>query len=352
MNKPSRKGFSKALVDLPLVRVDSYNLEVTDEQGFVGDRATNRAFFDMIADTRQALRETGADPLGRKSTAKLSKKDMEKILLRDDLPAAGLVMTAVEEFSQTLAAVIRRFLREKDWRGTQCIVVGGGMRESRAGELAIGRTTVILRLSGIEISLVPVRNDPDHAGLLGSVHLVSLEALEGAEAMLAVDIGGSSIRVGLIKLPSRGRTHIKPGRLLAIDEWKYSEARKPVTRDKAVKGIARRLEKMINEAESRGKRLAPVIGIGCPGRIDANGNILAGAQNLPGNWEAKTFNLPKRLAALLPKADDGPFEIVMHNDAVVQGLSEAVRMSGYERWGVVTIGTGLGNARFTNMRHE
>ena len=38
----------------------------------------------------------------------------------------------------------------------------------------------------------------------------------------------------------------------------------------------------------------------------------------------------------------------MHNDAVVQGLSEVPFMQDVERWGVLTIGTGLGNARFTN----
>jgi hypothetical protein len=40
--------------------------------------------------------------------------------------------------------------------------------------------------------------------------------------------------------------------------------------------------------------------------------------------------------------------ILMHNDAVVQGLSEVPFMGDVERWGVMTIGTGLGNARFTN----
>ena len=38
----------------------------------------------------------------------------------------------------------------------------------------------------------------------------------------------------------------------------------------------------------------------------------------------------------------------MHNDAVVQGLSEVPFMTDVERWGVLTLGTGLGNARFTN----
>ena len=38
----------------------------------------------------------------------------------------------------------------------------------------------------------------------------------------------------------------------------------------------------------------------------------------------------------------------MHNDAVVQGLSERPFMDDVKRWGVLTIGTGLGNAQFTN----
>jgi hypothetical protein len=40
--------------------------------------------------------------------------------------------------------------------------------------------------------------------------------------------------------------------------------------------------------------------------------------------------------------------VIMHNDAVVQGLSEVPFMHDVERWGVLTIGTGLGNAHFTN----
>jgi hypothetical protein len=38
----------------------------------------------------------------------------------------------------------------------------------------------------------------------------------------------------------------------------------------------------------------------------------------------------------------------MHNDAVVQGLSEVPFMQDVQHWAVLTIGTGLGNARFTN----
>jgi len=40
--------------------------------------------------------------------------------------------------------------------------------------------------------------------------------------------------------------------------------------------------------------------------------------------------------------------VLMHNDAVIQGLSEERFMGDIEPWGVVPIGTGLGNAHFTN----
>jgi hypothetical protein len=44
--------------------------------------------------------------------------------------------------------------------------------------------------------------------------------------------------------------------------------------------------------------------------------------------------------------------VLMHNDGVVQGLSEVPFMQDVDRWGVLTIGTGLGNARFTNRKKE
>jgi hypothetical protein len=40
--------------------------------------------------------------------------------------------------------------------------------------------------------------------------------------------------------------------------------------------------------------------------------------------------------------------VLMHNDAVVQGLSELPFMRDVKHWGVLTIGTGLGNVSFTN----
>jgi hypothetical protein len=85
--------------------------------------------------------------------------------------------------------------------------------------------------------------------------------------------------------------------------------------------------------------------------IDADGSIEKGAQNLPGNWESSRFNLPAILVEEIPTIGDHDTVVLMHNDGVAQGLSEIPFMQDYKRWGILTIGTGLGNARFT-MRND
>jgi hypothetical protein len=112
------------------------------------------------------------------------------------------------------------------------------------------------------------------------------------------------------------------------------------------------LKKLIARANKEGFKLAPFIGVGCPGIIEEDGSIERGAQNLPGNWESSKFNLPASLCEAIPRIDDHDTVVLMHNDAVVQGLSEAPFMLDVKRWGVLTIGTGLGNARFTNRAEK
>ena len=50
---------------LPSVEVDSYNLEVEDDEGFIGDKASKIAFRAILDDVRAVLRKDGVDPLGR-----------------------------------------------------------------------------------------------------------------------------------------------------------------------------------------------------------------------------------------------------------------------------------------------
>ena len=119
-----------------------------------------------------------------------------------------------------------------------------------------------------------------------------------------------------------------------------------------MKRLVKMLKELIASAEGEGLKLAPFIGIACPGVINADGSIEKGAQNLPGNWESSKFNLPASLSEGIPEIGEHDTAILMHNDGVVQGLSEVPFMQDVERWGVLTIGTGLGNARFTNRRKD
>ena len=184
---------------LPAVDVDSYNVELKDDEGFIGDRASKGAFRDMIDHIRKTLRKSGDDPLGEEDSDELSKAELDSLLLQGEPEVAGIIHAAIEDFSQEFALIIQRFLKLKEWKNTQRIVVGGGFRASRIGELVTGRTT-ILKTQEIDVELVPIRNHPDEAGLLGAVHLAPTWMFQAFDAVLAVDIGGTNIRAGVVQL--------------------------------------------------------------------------------------------------------------------------------------------------------
>jgi predicted NBD/HSP70 family sugar kinase len=282
-------------------------------------------------------------------TEDISKKDLDALLTKGDPEAAAIVHAAIEDFAQELALVIRRYLKTKAWKDTERIVVGGGFRGSRIGELVVGRTAVIFAAEKIDIDLALVRNEPDEAGLLGAIQLAPKWLFKAHDAILAVDIGGTNIRAGVIELNLKKAADLSKASVWKFELWRHGDENK-VDREGAVKTLAEMLESLIAKAKKEGLRLAPFIGMGCPGIITKDGAIDRGAQNLPGNWESSRFHLPGAICDLIPKIGEDETSIIMHNDAVVQGLSEVPYMKDVERWGVLTIGTGLGNARFTNRK--
>jgi predicted NBD/HSP70 family sugar kinase len=332
---------------LPTVDLDSYNVELKDDEGFIGDRASKGAFRDLIENWRKPLRKAGNDPFGDEPSEDISKKKLDSLLTEGDPEAAGILHGAIEDFSQELALVIRRFLKLKAWRDTERIVVGGGFRASRVGELAIGRAGVILKADKVAIDLMAIRHDPDEAGLIGAAHLAPRWMFEAHDAILAVDIGGTNIRAGVVVLNLKKAPDLSKAAVWKFELWRHGDE-KNVKREDAVEELIGMLEGLIGRAGKEGLRLAPFIGIGCPGIIEADGTIDRGAQNLPGNWESSRFNLPLSLHKAIPTIGEHETAILLHNDAVVQGLSQAPFMTDVEHWGVLTIGTGLGNARFTN----
>lgn len=146
-DEPSTTGIAAhGASRFPSVEIDSFNIELKDEEGFLGDR-------DMK--WRKPLRKSGEDPFGKKPSESFSKKVLDAILVSDDVEASAVVHSAVEDFAQELAHVTRRFLRTNAWDKTERIVVGGGFRDSRLGELAISRTEIILKAEGFKIEMSP-----------------------------------------------------------------------------------------------------------------------------------------------------------------------------------------------------
>jgi predicted NBD/HSP70 family sugar kinase len=254
----------------------------------------------------------------------------------------------VEDFAQTLAAVIKRFMRTSSWRDTEAIVIGGGFRESRVGELAVARTELLLKNEDRKVELELISNHPDEAGLIGAAHLMPSWMLQGFDGLLAVDIGGTNIRVGIVETKLKKAKDLSKAAVVSSDIWRHGDEK--TKRDEAVARLVDMLEEHLARARKDDLTLAPVIGIGCPGVIREDGSIETGAQNLPGNWESSRFNLATCIRESIPLIDGHETAVVIHNDAVVQGLSELPAMQKYDRWGVLTIGTGLGNARFTMRR--
>jgi predicted NBD/HSP70 family sugar kinase len=335
---------------LPSVDIDSFNIELKDEDGFLGDRASKGAFREIFDHWRKPLRKSGKDPFGDEPSENISKKTLDAMLISDDTEASAVVHSAIEEFAQELAYVTRRFLKTKAWAKTECIVVGGGFRDSRLGELAIARTEIILKDEGFGVDLVPIRYHPDDAGLIGALHLAPSWIFEAHDSILAVDIGGTNIRCGVVETGWKKAEDLSKASVWKSELWRHADDEP--TREGAVKRLVKMLKTLIEEADTEGLRLAPFIGIACPGVINEDGSIEKGAQNLPGNWESSKFNLPVSLVEAIPLIGEHDTAVLMHNDGVVQGLSEVPFMQDFTRWGVLTIGTGLGNARFTNRHKE
>jgi hypothetical protein len=344
---------------LPAVDVLSYSLELREEDGFVGDNANKGAFRDMLDDWRRVLRKHGEDPFRRKSSEDIGKKALEKLLVEGDAEAAAVVHGAIEDFAQELARVIARFTELKPWRGIERLAIGGGFRENRTGELAIGRASVILKSKDIPLEVRPIRHPPDLAGLIGGAHLAPSWMFKGLapswmfkgfDSVLAADIGGTNMRAGLVALNLKQAADLAKAEVAKYDLWRHADD-KP-KRDELVATLAQMLDKLIAWAEKDGRKVAPFVGIGCPGLIGEDGSIERGAQNLPGNWASKGFNLPTALHAALPRIGKHDTTVLLHNDGVMQGLSEAPFMRDVDRWAILTIGTGLGNASFANRRQD
>ena len=332
------------------VRVDGYSLEIEDEDGLVGDQASQTAFRALLADWRERMERAGRDPLGPTPSEEMSKDELDRIALSGDTEAARTVALAIHDFSERLAYVIGRLMRHPSWHGVQRIVVGGGFKESVIGRIAIRQTAARLHADGQPdalraLQMRPIHHGADDGGLAGGVQLLPPALRQAGGAMLAIDIGGTNVRCGIVAFGPGG----DDARVTEREKWRHADEEGEAD---LVEGIVDLLRQLIERAEQQGTALLPVLAVGCPGVVMPDGSIDRGAQNLPSDWRQASFHLPRRLQENIREIGGRPTQVVMHNDAVVQGLSELPFTRDVPKWAVLTIGTGLGNASFTNQRGD
>jgi hypothetical protein len=343
--KKDARGQHGAMV-FPGITVDGYGLTLPnpDGDGFLGDLASQTAFRALLDEARAHSR-IGRDPFGDEPSVELKKKDIDHVLIGGLPAAAHIVHMAVEAYGVRLAHVVRKFLEHDPWNGVEAIVMGGGLPESEFGRLGLRRARRVLKDAGIPVKIKRLHHDPDDAALLGWAALLPGDLAQSYEALLAVDVGGTNLRCGLVSHGLREHADGAGATMLERMHWRHAEDEP--SRREAIDRLAGMLNGLIAQARTLRTSLAPFVGIAIPGAIEPDGHISMGAQNLPGDWESP-FDLPAELGRRLDSIDGTSPHVVLHNDAVVHGLSERHRMRRRRRWGVMTIGTGLGNACYTN----
>ena len=115
--EPASEPLTHGARRLPGVEVLSYNLELKDQDGFVGDRASKRAFRQFIDEWRKPLRRIGQDPFGKEQSERIAKKKLDELLAKGDADSAGVVQSAIESFAQELAQVLKRFSQTQGMEG-------------------------------------------------------------------------------------------------------------------------------------------------------------------------------------------------------------------------------------------
>lgn len=337
-------------LEFPDFTIDNYSLSLRDDKGFVGDNASRPAFQAILEAWRRLFEALhGKDPLGDKPTEDIPKKKLD-VMMRREGAAAAAIHGALEDYAEQLARVVKRFLAQKSWKGVQRIIIGGGLKQSEIGKLAVEAVAQRLFRDDVHVQLRLLHHHADEGGLIGWLHLMPADLAERYRAMLAVDIGGTNIRCGIVRLP-KDRDPRK-AKVVISEKWSHARDENTTRKEHVVQGIADMLIELIAYARKHRIKLAPWVGVACPGRIRQDGSISRGTQNLPGDWAHRDFHLPSALCKRLPKIDGQQTQVMLHNDAVVQGLSQLPYLDDIRHWGVLTVGTGVGNARYTMRRRR
>ena len=127
---------------LSLVVVDAYNSELKKGEGFLGDRASKRAFQAILDDWRDRVKQVGEDPLGDTAS--------EELLL--PAPALRLLLRVLTEMGQgnavtlTAGMLVTAFDLDADENGAPDNLLASGVVEPAPYRLACRGSRWVLRI--------------------------------------------------------------------------------------------------------------------------------------------------------------------------------------------------------------
>jgi hypothetical protein len=139
----------------------------------------------------------------------------------------------------------------------------GKIPSSRLGEIVAGRTTVILTCSHLQTSR---RSRLDWRSSSRPTWM-----FEAFDAVLAVDIGGTNIRAGLVQLNLKKSRALSKAKVWKFSLWRHG-GEEDVKREQSVVQLGNMLKGLILAAERKNLMLAPFIGMGWPGVIEEDGS--------------------------------------------------------------------------------
>ncbi len=332
--------------DLPSVEVLSYSLPLRHGERFLGDLASGSEFRSVLSRERKKIRAEKEPPFGWRRTKEIDGEVLDAALRQDQHDAEAVVIErTLDAFSDRFADVLSRFLQTDEWRGTQRILCGGGLMEGEVGADLARRTCERIAREHPGIDLRRLHHNPDDAGMIGWAYAAPRGVLAEGNGFVAVDIGGTNVRWGIVRID---RSPHDRDRLDIVRRDKWCHAESDVGREEMLDLIAKGARSMLDGAQADGLRLAPFVGLSCPGVIRDDGSLASGGQNLPGDWSEPGFHLSDEIAERLKAVEGRAPLVLVHNDAVIQALSDVPRMGDVERWAAVTLGTGLGNCSFRN----
>jgi glucokinase len=150
---------------------------------------------------------------------------------------------------------------------------------------------------------------------------MELVAKDGEDTFLALDIGGTNVKSGLIS---------RRGEILVFKSFPTNEAGSPY---ELIELITERIKELYNESATQ--KHPKALAIGAPGWIKPKEGLVVLAPNIPG-WK----NIP--ITHLMSQALDMP--AVLENDANLYALGEWLSGAGKGAQNeiVITLGTGVG----------